>query len=160
VLAIINRPIISAHGRRPSSQTISLIFIYLFFHLRPFSVPCIFAFLLDFLYFLFIFQFVVGFFSFMILLCCEGATGAFRAALVPVHGTAGLTIFMMGVATAVTGLTEKAIFSLKLVLKVRIPHSLSDTPSCLPYNIIYRFSTSRIRFSSYSFTNNEDERRS
>ena len=62
-----------------------------------------------------LFQFVVGFFSFFILLCCEESTGAFRVALVPVHGTTGLTVFMLGVATAVTGLTEKAIFSLTLV---------------------------------------------
>jgi cytochrome b-561 len=62
---------------------------------------------------LFALQFVVGFFSFLILLCCEGATAGFRAALVPIHGTMGLTIFMLGIATAVTGITEKAIFTLK-----------------------------------------------
>ncbi|XP_054288149.1 plasma membrane ascorbate-dependent reductase CYBRD1 isoform X2 [Macrosteles quadrilineatus] len=56
---------------------------------------------------LFAFQFVVGFFSFIVLLCCEGATAAFRAALVPVHASFGVTTFMMAIATCVTGLTQK-----------------------------------------------------
>uniref|UniRef100_A0A1B6MBE0 Cytochrome b561 domain-containing protein n=1 Tax=Graphocephala atropunctata TaxID=36148 RepID=A0A1B6MBE0_9HEMI len=56
---------------------------------------------------LFVFQFVVGFFSFIILLCCEGATAAFRAALVPVHASFGVTTLMMAVATCLTGLTQK-----------------------------------------------------
>ncbi|CAG0883136.1 unnamed protein product [Darwinula stevensoni] len=62
---------------------------------------------------LFALQFVVGFFSFLILLCCEGPTAGFRAALVPIHGTMGLVTFMLAIATAVTGLTEKAFFSLQ-----------------------------------------------
>nr|CAD7414148.1 unnamed protein product [Timema poppensis] len=57
-------------------------------------------------------MFVVGFFSFLILLCCEGATAAFRASLVPIHATFGITTFMLAVATCLTGLTEKAFFSL------------------------------------------------
>lgn len=60
----------------------------------------------------FSFQFVVGFFSFLVLLCCEGATAGFRASLVPIHASFGLTTFMLAIAAAVTGLTEKAIFSL------------------------------------------------
>ncbi|KAF4519995.1 hypothetical protein B566_EDAN007143 [Ephemera danica] len=57
--------------------------------------------------------FVVGFFSFLILLCCEGATAAFRASLVPIHATFGITTFMLAVATCLTGLTEKVLFTLK-----------------------------------------------
>ena len=55
---------------------------------------------------------MVGFFSFLILLCCEARTAALRAALVPVHATFGLVTFLMGIATALTGLTEKALFTL------------------------------------------------
>jgi len=61
---------------------------------------------------LFALQFLVGFFSFLLLLCCESATASFRAALVPIHSTFGITTFVMAVATACTGLTEKAFFSL------------------------------------------------
>ncbi|XP_049778852.1 transmembrane ascorbate-dependent reductase CYB561 isoform X1 [Schistocerca cancellata] len=61
---------------------------------------------------LFALQFVVGFFSFLILLCCEGATAAFRASLVPIHASFGITTFMLAVATCLTGLTEKAFFKL------------------------------------------------
>ncbi|XP_066248079.1 plasma membrane ascorbate-dependent reductase CYBRD1 isoform X2 [Euwallacea similis] len=61
---------------------------------------------------LFAIQFVVGFFSFLVLLCCEGATAGFRAALVPIHASFGLTTFVLAVAAAVTGLTEKALFTL------------------------------------------------
>ncbi|CAG7836587.1 unnamed protein product [Allacma fusca] len=61
---------------------------------------------------LFAIQFVVGFFSFLILLCCEGRTAACRAALVPTHATFGIITFVMACATAVTGITEKAIFTL------------------------------------------------
>merc|ERR1712203_1199103 len=61
---------------------------------------------------LFALQFIVGFFSFLLLLCCESATASFRAALVPIHSTFGITTFVMAIATACTGLTEKAFFSL------------------------------------------------
>jgi len=61
---------------------------------------------------LFAIQFVIGFFSFLILLCCEGATAACRASLVPTHATFGIITFVMACATAVAGLTEKAIFAL------------------------------------------------
>lgn len=61
------------------------------------------------------FQFIVGFFSFLILLCCEGATAGFRAALVPIHASFGLTTFMLAIAAALTGLQEKVWFSLRYV---------------------------------------------
>ncbi|KZS11716.1 Cytochrome b ascorbate-dependent protein 3 [Daphnia magna] len=61
---------------------------------------------------LFAIQLVVGFFSFLILLCCEARTAALRAALVPVHATFGLITFLMAIATCLTGITEKAINSL------------------------------------------------
>ncbi|XP_059085616.1 uncharacterized protein LOC131882483 isoform X3 [Tigriopus californicus] len=57
-------------------------------------------------------QFVVGFFSFLLLLCCESATASFRANLVPLHAAFGGTTFVLAVAAACTGLTEKAFFSL------------------------------------------------
>uniref|UniRef100_A0A146KMU1 Cytochrome b reductase 1 n=1 Tax=Lygus hesperus TaxID=30085 RepID=A0A146KMU1_LYGHE len=61
---------------------------------------------------LFALQFVVGFFSFLLLLCCDSATAGFRASLVPVHATFGLTTFMLAIATCLTGLTQKANSSL------------------------------------------------
>jgi len=61
---------------------------------------------------LFALQFIVGFFSFLLLLCCESATASFRAALVPIHSTFGITTFVMAVATSCTGLIEKAFFTL------------------------------------------------
>jgi len=61
---------------------------------------------------LFALQFIVGFFSFLLLLCCESATASFRAALVPIHSTFGITTFVMAVATSCTGLVEKAFFTL------------------------------------------------
>lgn len=60
-------------------------------------------------------QVVVGFFSFWLLLCCEQGTAKFRSGLVPVHTTFGIITFMLAIATAVTGYTEKAFFSLRLV---------------------------------------------
>ncbi|XP_003745495.2 cytochrome b reductase 1 [Galendromus occidentalis] len=57
---------------------------------------------------LFVLQFFVGFFSFLVLLCCDGATSSFRACLIPVHATFGLAIFSMASATAVTGLMQAA----------------------------------------------------
>ncbi|XP_053632004.1 plasma membrane ascorbate-dependent reductase CYBRD1 isoform X3 [Cherax quadricarinatus] len=56
---------------------------------------------------------VVGFFSFWLLLCCEQGTVRFRSGLVPVHATFGIITFMLAIATAVTGYTEKAFFSLR-----------------------------------------------
>ncbi len=58
-------------------------------------------------------QFLVGFFSFLLLLCCESATASFRAALVPIHSTFGVVTFILAVGTACAGLTEKAFFELR-----------------------------------------------
>jgi len=72
-------------------------------------------------------QFVVGIFSFLLLLCCESATAPFRAALVPLHSTFGTSTFLLAIATAVSGLTEKAFFE----LSVSYPHwyaGLSSAP--------------------------------
>merc|ERR1712213_121578 len=66
---------------------------------------------------LFALQFVVGFFSFLLLLCCESATASFRAALVPIHSTFGITTFVMAIATCCSGLTEKAFFTLSIGYK-------------------------------------------
>ncbi|XP_037898091.1 cytochrome b561 isoform X2 [Glossina fuscipes] len=51
-------------------------------------------------------QFIVGFFSFLVLLCCENRTYSCRSAMVPIHASFGLANFMMAVATCVTGLVE------------------------------------------------------
>ncbi|XP_065573956.1 transmembrane ascorbate-dependent reductase CYB561-like isoform X2 [Artemia franciscana] len=61
---------------------------------------------------LFALQFAVGFTSFIVFLCCDTNTAAFRAALVPIHGTMGLVTFLLSIVAAISGLTEKAIFSL------------------------------------------------
>jgi len=84
-------------------------------------------------------QFVVGVFSFLLLLCCESATAGFRAALVPLHSTFGTSTFLLAIGTAVAGLTEKAFFE----LSVSYPHwavgltssvgASLPTPSPLPY---------------------------
>lgn len=63
---------------------------------------------------LFIIQFLVGIFSFLLLLCCESSTARYRAALVPIHSTVGTTTFLLAVATAVAGITEKAFFQLSV----------------------------------------------
>jgi len=68
---------------------------------------------------LFVLQFVVGFFSFLLLLCCESATASFRAALVPVHSTFGTTTFLLAIATCVAGLTEKAYFTLSETTEIK-----------------------------------------
>lgn len=57
---------------------------------------------------LFVLQFVFGFVSFLILLCCDHATSQFRAALLPIHKTFGLIIFSLAIATCLTGLLQTA----------------------------------------------------
>lgn len=57
---------------------------------------------------LFVFQFVFGFISFLILLCCDQATSKFRAALLPIHKTFGLIIFSLAIATCLMGLLQTA----------------------------------------------------
>ncbi|CAG7723348.1 unnamed protein product [Allacma fusca] len=59
-------------------------------------------------------QFALGFGSFiMAYFLCETRSSSWRAAILPNHVTLGLTTFVMAAATAVTGLTEKAIFTLQ-----------------------------------------------
>lgn len=57
---------------------------------------------------LFVFQFVFGFVTFLILLCCDSATSKFRQALLPIHKTFGLIIFSLAIATCLTGLLQTA----------------------------------------------------
>ncbi|XP_041977038.1 plasma membrane ascorbate-dependent reductase CYBRD1-like isoform X5 [Aricia agestis] len=57
-------------------------------------------------------QYAVGFFSFLLLLICNKGTAGFRASLVPVHAAFGILTFVLGVCACLTGLTEKALFTL------------------------------------------------
>lgn len=61
---------------------------------------------------LFCLQFLVGVFSFLVLLCCESSTADCRARLVPLHATIGTVTFFLAVAAAVAGFAEKAFFDL------------------------------------------------
>jgi len=79
---------------------------------------------------LFAVQFIVGFFSFLVLLCCESRTAACRAALVPTHATFGIITFVMAAATCVTGITEKAFFALGA------SYSKWETPEALIVNAL------------------------
>ncbi|XP_063531612.1 plasma membrane ascorbate-dependent reductase CYBRD1 isoform X4 [Cydia strobilella] len=57
-------------------------------------------------------QYAVGFFSFLLLLICNKGTAGFRASLVPVHAAFGILTFVLGVCACLTGLTEKALFTI------------------------------------------------
>jgi len=93
---------------------------------------------------LFALQFIVGFFSFLLLLCCESATASFRAALVPIHSTFGITTFVMAIATACTGLTEKAFFSLSVSYSQWVPMFMSKVTNQLePNNALQPLSSDR-----------------
>ncbi|XP_037040505.1 cytochrome b reductase 1 isoform X4 [Bradysia coprophila] len=61
---------------------------------------------------LFVLQFVFGFFTFLVCLCCENGTYSCRAAMVPIHASFGLVTFMLACAACLTGLTQKAIWKL------------------------------------------------
>jgi len=61
---------------------------------------------------LFALQLVVGFVSFWVVLCCDRGTASYRAAMVPVHAAFGVITFFLAIAAALTGYTERAIFSL------------------------------------------------
>lgn len=73
---------------------------------------------------LFALQFVIGFFSFLVLLCCENATYGCRATMVPIHASFGLVNFMLAIATCVTGLTEKSLNLQKAELEGIIMNSI------------------------------------
>lgn len=55
---------------------------------------------------MFAFQVVAGFFSFIILLCCEKATQKFRSVMVPIHASLGLATHLSAIGTILTGLNE------------------------------------------------------
>jgi len=61
---------------------------------------------------LFALQFVVGFFSFLVLLCCDQATRGFRSRLLPTHVTFGLIIFHLASAACLTGILQTARYRL------------------------------------------------
>jgi len=64
---------------------------------------------------IFLLQFLVGVFSFLVLLCCESYSASYRASLVPIHSAMGTTTFLLAIATALAGLTEKAFFDLSVL---------------------------------------------
>ncbi|KFB47989.1 hypothetical protein ZHAS_00016100 [Anopheles sinensis] len=81
---------------------------------------------------LFALQFVLGFFSFLILLCCENATYKFRSTMVPIHASFGLATFMLAVATAVTeGIIMNSIGVILTGLGIIIPFAVrrSNSPA-------------------------------
>ncbi|XP_022258334.1 cytochrome b ascorbate-dependent protein 3-like isoform X2 [Limulus polyphemus] len=57
---------------------------------------------------MFALQFLVGFMSFLVFLCCDNATVKLRQRLLPTHITFGLIIFGMAIATCLTGLMQTA----------------------------------------------------
>ena len=59
-------------------------------------------------------QLILGLFSFLLLLACEAGTAGFRARLVPVHSIFGTGTFVLAVASAVCGLTEKALIDINV----------------------------------------------
>jgi len=81
---------------------------------------------------LFTLQFLVGIFSFLLLLCCESSTARYRAALVPIHSTMGTTTFLLAVATAVAGLTEKAFFQLSITYSGWVEYAQGVPVDSLP----------------------------
>ena len=64
------------------------------------------------------FAFIVGHYRY------REETATFRAKLIPYHTTFGLIVFVLAAATAVAGLTEKAIFSLRY--KSNVEHLLKS----------------------------------
>ena len=56
-----------------------------------------------------IFKFLIGVFSFLLLLCCR-STNSFRASLVPFHSSLGLATFVLAITTAIAGITEAAFY--------------------------------------------------
>jgi len=61
---------------------------------------------------LFALQFVFGFFTFLVLLCCDNATAKFRQTMIPTHVTFGIVIFTVAAAASLTGLTQSARYRL------------------------------------------------
>lgn len=51
----------------------------------------------------------------MVCLCCEKGTYGCRSAMVPVHASIGLATFMLAIASSISGLTQKAIWTLGFV---------------------------------------------
>jgi len=62
---------------------------------------------------LFVIQFTLGLFTFVVLLCCRGATAVCRLrCFAPIHATLGLCTFTLAIATCLTGLQQRADFSI------------------------------------------------
>ncbi|CAG2168379.1 unnamed protein product [Oppiella nova] len=57
---------------------------------------------------LFALQFLFGFITFLLLLCCEKATAGFRARVLPTHQTMGIIIYTLAIAGCLTGLLQTA----------------------------------------------------
>lgn len=95
-------------------------------------------------------QFIVGFVSFLILLCCDKATSTFRAKLLPTHITFGLTIYHLAVAAALSGILQTARYRLRWVVDL----SHFDILFCTKkwYQLLHDVLFSTLSFSFSFFT--------
>ncbi|OTF69101.1 cytochrome b reductase 1-like protein, partial [Euroglyphus maynei] len=57
---------------------------------------------------LFALQFLFGFITFLVLLCCDRSTAGYRARFLPTHITFGLVIFVLAIAACLAGLLQTA----------------------------------------------------
>lgn len=57
-------------------------------------------------------NFLISLHRFLVCLCCENATSGCRGAMVPIHASIGLATFMLAIATSISGLTQRAIYTL------------------------------------------------
>ncbi|XP_027844670.2 uncharacterized protein LOC114125279 isoform X1 [Aphis gossypii] len=91
---------------------------------------------------LFVIQFTLGLFTFVVLLCCRGATAACRLrCFAPIHATLGLCTFTLAIATCLTGLQQRADFSIfsnnngqqkqHQQQQITLPPTASSSPSSL-----------------------------
>lgn len=59
------------------------------------------------------FQFTLGFFTFVVLLCCRGATAVCRLrCFAPIHAALGLCTFTLAIGTCLTGLQQRADYTI------------------------------------------------
>ncbi len=77
-------------------------------------------------------QFLFGFMVFIVLLCCEKQSARLRAKFAPLHAGMGVAAFVLGVATACSGITQKIYASLGSQYSDWIPFATSGQVDSIP----------------------------
>ncbi|XP_031348401.1 cytochrome b ascorbate-dependent protein 3-like [Photinus pyralis] len=108
---------------------------------------------------LFCAQYLMGLMSFIGLLACENVTDTARADFIPIHAAVGRMIFLLAIASCITGISQK-IFTLDAKTrddKLSLASTCAGAVIALGIVSMYILTTERLRYKAHILSNTSEE---